>query len=109
MVFLDLKRACDTADHNILANKLTSMIVHPDSLPWFRNYLSNRQQKVMVNGKFSEQRLVKCGVPQGSILRPLLFIIYIIDLGKYLSECRVNLSAKDTTLFTLANSHIELS
>ena len=108
VVFLDLKKAFDTVDHSILLNKLISMNVHQDSLPWFRNYLSDRKQKVKVNGKKSDNRMVKCGVPQGSILGPLLFIIYINDLGQYLSECKINLYADDTALYTEANSHIEL-
>ena len=79
-----------------------------NSLPWFRNYLRDRKQKIKVNGRLSEHRMVKCGVPQGSILGPLLFIIYINDLGKYLNECCINLYADDTALYTGANSHIEL-
>ena len=108
VVILDLKKAFDTVDHDILVNKLIGMNVHPDSLPWFRNYLNDRKQKVKVNGKYSEHRMVKCGMPQGSILGPLLFIIYINDLGKYLNECCINLYADDTALYTGANSHIEL-
>ena len=108
VVFLDLKKAFDTVDHDILINKLISMNVHPDSIPWFRNYLDNRKQKVKVNGKFSDHRMVRCGVSQGSILGPLLFIIYINDLGNYLQECNINLYADDTALYTCANSHIEL-
>ncbi len=75
VVFLDLKKAFDTVDHNILINKLISMNVHEDSLPWFRNYLKDRRQEANANG--TSNKMVKCGVPQGSILGLLLFIIYI--------------------------------
>ncbi len=108
VVFLDLKKAFDTVNHSILINKLRSFNVHQNSILWFDNYLKDRKQQVRIKDCRSDSHVVKCGVPQGSILGPLLFIIYINDLEQYLTDCNVNLYADDTALYTSANSHIEL-
>lgn len=71
MIMLDLQKAFDTVDHTILCNKLQIMGI--ESIKWFESYLSNRKQKVGINGIESDFLDVKCGVPQGSILGPLLF------------------------------------
>ncbi len=75
---------------------------------WFLSYLSDRKQQAKVNGKLSSERRIRCGVPQGSILGPLLFIIYINDMTKYLNECQARLYADDTALFMQSVSYIDL-
>jgi len=96
-VFCDLRKAFDTVDHSILFKKLQKMGVKGAELKWFQSYLSNRKQYVCVNGKNSAMKTIKIGVPQGSILGPLLFLIYINDLP-LASLLYSLLFADDTTL-----------
>ena len=81
MVLLDLQKAFDTVDHAILLMKLRSSGLSKDIIRWFRSYLSDRQQLVDVSGTFSSTANVTCGVPQGSILGPLLFLAYVNDMS----------------------------
>ena len=95
MVLLDLQKAFDTVDHAILLNKLKHMGV--GCTDWFKSYLSNRQQIVTVEGVNSEPGVVGCGVPQGSILGPLLFLCYVNDMPISLN-CKLLLYADDSAL-----------
>ena len=100
-VFIDLTKAFDTVNHSILLSKLCSLGV-PNASPaynWFESYLSNRCQVTVCNGIKSSPETVQIGVPQGSILGPLLFTLYINDLLDYLEHCDVTLYADDTVLF----------
>ena len=97
-VFVDLEKAFDTVKHSILLRKLCHYGIRGKGNDWITSYLSNRTQSVSVNGETSEVSNVTCGVPQGSILGPLLFIIYINDMHCALLNCSVYHFADDTNL-----------
>ena len=103
-VFLDLKRAFDTVCHPILINKLHIFGVGGLELDWFTSYLSNRKQNTKVGTATSDLASVNFGVPQGSILVPLLFTLYINSLHSIVSNCKVNLYADDTALVCAGKS-----
>ena len=104
VMFLDLKKAFDTVDHKILLSKLNAYGIKGIAGSWFRSYLSERNQKYFVNGCFSKIRLLRCGTPQGTILGPLLFLIYINDLPNCLLHSRARMFADDTNLTYASNS-----
>jgi hypothetical protein len=97
MVLLDLQKAFDTVNHDILCNKLKAIGIDNNSVSWFRSYLSNRQQVINVNNHVSDPLDITCGVPQGSILGPLLFLIYVNDMQAAVS-CQLLLYADDSSL-----------
>ncbi len=108
VVFLDLKKAFDTVDHVILLKKLRKSNLDDASVNWFRNYLSDRYQCVKCQSVKSEKKLITTGVPQGSILGPLLFILYLNDLTEFIQDCSVSLYTNDTALCYSSDSYIEL-
>ena len=93
MVILDLQKAFDTVNHTILLAKMKALGMTTDAVNWFQSYLSDRQRTVDANGILSNAKDVMCGVPQVSILGPLLFLIYVNDMpgavnSKLLAEQR---------------------
>ena len=98
LVFIDLKKEFDTVDHDILCKKLELHGVQQRELSWFRSYLSNRKQFCRANGVDSDVGDLEVGVPQGSCLGPLLFLICINDLPQVVQASSVTMYADDTSL-----------
>ena len=103
-VFIDLQKAFDTVDHDILLKKLDHYGIRGIANDWFRSYLKNRKQYVHISGFNSELENVNFGVPQGSVLGPLLFLIYINDLHHAIKYSKTRHFADDTNLLINNNS-----
>ena len=97
-IFVDFQKAFDTVDHEILLQKLEHYGIRGLSNDWFRSYLSNRQQYVSLNGFRSRTQIMSFGVPQGSVIGPLLFLVYINDLRNAIYHSIVHHFADDTNL-----------
>ena len=98
-VFLDFSKAFDTVDHSILKMKLNKYRIKGTQLKWFEDYINDRKQYITYNNSAkSKSQTIKCGVPQGSILGPLLFLIYINDLSTVSEACLPILFADDTNI-----------
>ena len=102
LVFVNYKRAFDLIDHDILLSKLAAYGITSSELMLFTNYLKGRRSSVVIDGVHSEYRLITHGVPQGSVLGPLLFIIFVNDPPNSVSKSTVDIYADDTTFSTSA-------
>ena len=108
VIFIDLKKAFDTIDHTILLWKLQMCGIDQNGIRLFQSYLSNHSQRCCVNGEISETVKITCGVPPGSNLGPLLFLIYINDLSNCLKTASSRMFADNTNISVGAKSVTEL-
>ena len=97
MILIDLQKAFDTINHDILLKKMASLGFSNHSIKWFQSYLSGRRFRVNIKSKYSSTAKIECGVPQGSILGPLLFLLYVNDM-KQAVDCDLFLYADDSCL-----------
>lgn len=104
VVFLDLRKAFDLVDHEVLLEKLKLYQFDDVALSWFRSYITGRTQKVFFKGKESQTLPVKSGVPQGSILGPLLFLIHMNDLQLHTGSSHLDMFADDSTVHASGNT-----
>ena len=101
LLMIDLSKAFDTINHELLITKLSIYGVSPSSLKWFKAYLTSRRQYVRIDNVDSNSQIIRHGVPQGSILGPLLFIIFMNDINLVpISDCELHLYADDTMMLT---------
>ena len=108
LLLIDFSKAFDMVDHNILLHKLNHYGIRGIAHKWFTSYLSDRKQFVSINGTESSYKDMKYGVPQGSILGPLLFVIYINDLPGISSMARFILYADDANIIITGNTIYEI-
>ena len=107
MILIDLQKAFDTVDHKILLTKLKATGANETVVAWFTSYLSNRKQVVDVQGTMSSPQAITCGVPQGSILGPLLFLLYVNDMPSSVT-CDLMLYADDSALIVAGRNVCEI-
>ena len=106
--FMDLSKAIDLVNHDVLRKKLAKYLISPQALQWFTTYLDNRTQQCLTLGALSSPLTLERGVPQGSILGPVLFSVYINDLPLSLGEANTDMYVDDTTLWSSSKSCNEI-
>ena len=108
LLLIDFSKAFDMVEHSILLKKLYHYGIRGTALNWLKSYLENRQQFVTINGKDSSKKAIQYGVPQGSILGPLLFVIYINDIPEICKFAKFILYADDANIIVTGNNMIEI-
>ena len=108
-IFVDLQKAFDTAEHDILLAKLEDFCIRGITKEWFKSYLFDRKQFVSINGHVSNKASVKYGVWHGSVLEPILFLTYINDFNHAIKFCQVHYFADDTNLVYFSKSANKLN
>ncbi len=98
VIYMDFMKACDTVPHKRLIGKLKSYGLSPKIINWIKSFLSDRKQRVIVKGECSKECRVTSGIPQGSVLGPILFVLYINDLPEIVNS-PVYIFADDTKLY----------
>ena len=106
VVFLDISKAFDRVWHSGLLHKLEKFGIKGKLLSWFTNYLKDRYQRVVINGQSSDWAKLKAGVPQGAVLGPLLFLVFINDIVYVIRHCKIRLFADNTCLFIEVQSNL---
>ena len=109
MLFLNIYKAFDSINHKILLGRLEHIGLSARSLKWFKSYLADRRQRVCINGEMSETRTINLGVPQGSILGPLLFNVYINSLSTAVTKSELILYTDHAVLVVAASTSCELT
>ena len=97
IIYLDFSKAFDKVPHQRLLNKIKALGINGNILKWTENWLMNRKQRTVLNGSFSDWAEVKSGVPQGSVLGPLLFVIFINDIDDCAKDISILLKFADDT------------
>lgn len=108
-VFIDLSKAFDTINHSLLLSKSYNYGIRGPAHQWLKSYLNNRQQFVQINGQRSDLKDIICGVPQGSVLGPLLFLLFINDLCEVSKVLHFLMFADDTNFFYSGNNLSEIT
>ena len=98
MVLIDLQKAFDILDHEVLLGKLKIFGLRKEAIEWFKSYLTNRNLKINLANSYSDLGTSDYGVPQGSILGPTLLLLYINDMKSVLQHCDLSLYADDTCI-----------
>lgn len=110
VVFLDLSRAFEIVNRKILIKKLEGFGIKKTAINWFKSYLEGRTQRVKFNEVLSSPIEVNVGVPQGSVLGPLLFLLYIYDLNETIGDkCKIRLFTDDAVIYTEGYSSYEIN
>ena len=107
MILIDLQKAFDTINHKILLNKLLAISFSKNTIGWYESYLAERHFTVEVANRVSKFENISCGVPEGSVLGPLLFLIYVNDMSQAV-ECDLHLYVDDSCLLFQHQSVTEI-
>ena len=98
---MDLRKAFDTVDHDILVKKLQWYGIRDTNPQWCKNYLTSHNQRTLANGTISGSATIECGVPQGSVLGPFFFILYLYDVKLAVHNAHLQLYADDTVIHSV--------